>query len=299
MVARQAFVTLSSVIRRWRGPIGTVIAIVTGIWLVRTLWFGFADAQIALSTARIPWLLASIAVFAIGHFVGGFNWWLLLHGLGGSLPFREAMRIHLVATPAKYLPGPAWNVTSKVAMATAAGVPITAAGASATVELAGFVAFGAILALVSTLFRAQESDVVVSLIAVLVIAGAFVLAALIVPLALDRSLIKSLRPGWLLASAVVILLEWPLVMAAIGFTAASLAPLGFQDIGTIAFATLISFLGSIMVILAPAGFGVREGLLTLTLGAIMPTAVAGVVAIVTRVLMMTIEAVGFLIARRM
>lgn len=248
--------------------------------------------------ARIPWLIASIAVFAVGHVVGGFNWWLLLHGLGGSLPFREAMRIHLVATPAKYLPGPAWNVTGKVAMATAAGVPITVAGASATVELAGFVTFGAILALLSTIFQAQQGDVVLSLIAVLVVAGALVLGALIVPLALDRSLIRSMRPGWLIASAIVLLLEWPLVMAAIGFTAASLAPLGWQDIGTIAFATLISFLGSIMVIFAPAGFGVREGLLTLTLGTVMPASVAGVVAIVTRMLMMGIEAIGFLIARR-
>ena len=102
------------------------------------------------SVSQINWVLMSVALgVAIGYRVlNASAWGLVLSSLSLKLPTRLATRIRSLSEACRWLPGGVWNLGSRAALASRAGLPATVVGASLGLELIITIASWTLLALV-------------------------------------------------------------------------------------------------------------------------------------------------------
>jgi hypothetical protein len=102
------------------------------------------------SAARFDWLPMAVALAAtIGYrAANAAAWGLILRAIDQRLPILGATRIWLLSEACRWLPGGLWNLGSRAALASRAGVPVAAVGSSLGLELLVTIASWALLALV-------------------------------------------------------------------------------------------------------------------------------------------------------
>jgi uncharacterized membrane protein YbhN (UPF0104 family) len=231
-------------------------------------------------------------VLAVGTSV--LSWRALLVGLGAELPLRAAVRVFFVGQIGKYIPGSVWPVLAQMELSRAYGVPRAKAASASLIVLALAVPCGGLAAAVTLPFvsatalghygwalLAVPACAVVLYPPVLSRLLAFAFGLLRRP-PLERPL--AVRPvltgaGWLLAGFV-------LYGAATWLLARDLAPsvpgprLLLLSVGGYALAWTAGFL----VLLVPAGAGVREAVLILVLAPVLAHGPALLLALVIRLL---------------
>ena len=218
-------------------------------------------------------------------------WRALLAGLGSPLPARAASRIMFIGQLGKYLPGSVWPVLAQMELGNAYRVPRHRSAAASVLTMVVSLLTGLLTALITLPFVAG--------------APAYLWAFAITPL-----LLACLHPrvlnavvGRLLRLARRPPLEQPLtgraMAAALAWSWFSWVFYGLQiwllatrvgappgrtvllAAGGFAFAWSVGFL----VVLAPAGAGVRDVLLIATLSPVLGTGSATAVALMSRALM--------------
>jgi hypothetical protein len=219
-------------------------------------------------------------------------WRVLLASLGSALPVRPSAKVFFVGQLGKYLPGAIWPVLAQMELGTAHHVPRRRSATVSVLTMLVSLLGGLIAALLTLPFIAGA-------------ATAYRWAFLIVPVllaclhpkvlnpALARLLRLARRPPLeqpLTARAVLLSLCWALVSwACYGVQIWLLAiRLGVPDgralllaIGGFAFAWCVGFL----VVLAPAGAGIRDVLLVALLSPVVGTGGATAIALMSRILM--------------
>lgn len=273
-------------------------------WISRVLRYGFLAAVAVFAVVELRDQYAAVAddlkkisvasiIFAIvavlvSLWLSMFSWRRVLTDLGSHLPIRAASRVYFVGQLGKYLPGSVWPVLAQMELARDFHVPRPRTAAAAIISIG--------LGLVGTL----------------VVAGALLPFAvtsngwrLVVIAGLIFSLIVASPPvlNRLLAWGLRVLhrppMEHPLTtrgllvaggLAALGWVAQGLAAYSFAiSLGTgwkllplsVGGYAAASALG-IVVIIAPAGLGVREPALVAVLGGTIGTSGALVVALLLR-----------------
>ncbi|MET7400891.1 lysylphosphatidylglycerol synthase domain-containing protein [Dactylosporangium sp. NPDC005572] len=216
-------------------------------------------------------------------------WRVLLAGLGSPLPPATAARIFFVGQLGKYLPGSMWPVLAQMELARASSVPRSRTATAAVLTIAISLGAGLLTGL-AALPLLGDGYLWVLLAAPLCVAmlhPRVVNAVIAVLLRVTRRppLPRPL-PGRAIAAALLwALLSWLLLGAHVWFLGLPLAGdttgLAMASIGGFALAWSAGFL----VVLAPAGAGVREVLLIAALSTQLDTAQAAAVAVVSRALM--------------
>jgi hypothetical protein len=226
-------------------------------------------------------------------------WRVLLSALGSPLPARTASRIFFLGQLGKYIPGSMWPVLVQMELAQAARVPRSRSATAAVLTLVTSLCAGLLAALATLPFLPTEpylptgatADFRWAFLAVPVLLA--MMHPRVVNAAVGRLLRLTGRPPLerpLSARAVAVamvwaLLSWVLLGAQVWLLAIRLgAPPGrglVLAVGGFALAWSAGFL----VVLAPAGAGVREILLVATLAAVLSVGAATAVALVSRVLM--------------
>jgi hypothetical protein len=109
-------------------------------------------------------------------------------------------------------------------------------------------------------------------------------------------------PGTVALLVVGYALYWAVTGLAFAALVASMYPLAAADIPLVVAAYAAAYAVGFLALLTPAGLGVREGVLVVALAPVLPAGPALVVALVSRLWMMLVEAAGaaiaHLIARR-
>jgi glycosyltransferase 2 family protein len=258
--------------------------------------------QVSAGTVALSGLAVLAAVVA-----GMLSWRAVLADLGSPLPVRSAARVMLLGQLGKYVPGSLWSVVAQTELARDLGVPRRRSAAAGMVYNALGLGIGLLLAVVS-LPALLRSEQVPGWVVWVVVVSPLSLAVFAPPV-LTRLVNLALRAlrrqplehpfSWAGTGRAV---AWMIVMwaclsvhvwlLAIGLGAGAGAA-ALPSIGGFAAAWSVGFL----VIVAPAGAGVRETLLTVTLAGALPggTAAALTIALVSRALVTAGDVVAALV----
>jgi len=258
------------------------------LWAGLSPWLRNPDWR-ALSPRWGP-LAAALLAFSICPLLRGIMWWQLLSALGIRAPLPECLLTQARANLIKYVPGGFWEPAGKAYLSGRTLPERAAAGVAALLDLGAMVATGLAAALVTVPARGDMLSLTPAVrwgLLVLIIAG-----LLATPWALG-ALVRRAPARWRPASSavgprryylavLVMLTHW--VLAGVGFALLA-ASLGGEGVGVPfgIYALAVSATAGLLVIVAPAGVGVREALLTRLLRQRMPLAPASFAAILSRV----------------
>jgi glycosyltransferase 2 family protein len=282
--------------------LGVIVVVLAGQW---------RQARPLLGRLSVPVVLAAWVPVLGGIYASFRSWRAALADLGGSLPRAGAMRVFYLGQLGKYVPGTIWPAVTQMRLGRDYRVPPRASGAAFAVFMLVLVGTGLLVGLpVVPLLGRDAVDEYRWLVLVLPL---FALA--LAPPVLNRAIAVALRaigrpplPAPLSLAGVLRVAGWALLSwLCYGAHAYLLArSLGVEGGGLLwlqctgAFAA--AFASGPLLLVVPAGAGVREAALLLLLGSTVTVPVAAVIAVCSRLLFIVGDlawsAVAVLAARR-
>lgn len=279
-----------------KGPMGRVVRVVFVLAAVGGGGYALASqwSQVRSGLADLGWAAVAGALVAVllAALTSMQSWRVLLGAFGSRPPLRGAAQVFFVGQLGKYLPGSVWSVVAQMDLGRAYRIPPRRSASAAALTMLVSLVSG-LLCTVCALPFLQGGSI-----------GGYGWAFLAVPVILavlhprllnpllERLLRLARRPAlehrvsgraiglslaWsLLYWALVGLQIWILAVAMGAPALKALAP----SVGGFAFAWSVGFL----IVIDPAGAGVREVILVAMLSPIMDTGLATAVALVSRVL---------------
>jgi uncharacterized membrane protein YbhN (UPF0104 family) len=245
-------------------------------------------------------LLAALLVW-LGYATLIAAWRGVVRGWKEQLGLWQAGRIWALSSLGKYVPGKIWAVTGMVVMAQRAGVrPVAAAGSAVVMQLLAIGTGAAVAALTGVLSLVSDGWFRVGLIALLV-ASVIGTLVLLQPRWLNRVLARltgdldqlasTPTPLSILGGAGANVLAWVAYGLAVWLLAQALVPEASFPLVTTIGAFAASYIVGFLVLLAPGGLGVREGVFVLVLQGVVGLAPATAIAVASR-LLFTLTEVG-------
>jgi uncharacterized membrane protein YbhN (UPF0104 family) len=264
-----------------------VAAVAIGCYAVARQW---TDVRAALASIGVLTVAAAMVSVLLAMFAAMQEWRVLLAALGSPLPMQVGARIMFVGQLGKYLPGSVWSVLAQMELANVHRVPRHHSGSASVLAMLLSLLSGLLTALVTLPFVTRSTPYLWAF-----LAAPFLLACLhpkVLNYGLGRLFRLTRRPPLeqpLTARAIATSLSWSfgswicyglqiwLLATRLGAPRGTTALLA---IGGFAFAWSAGFL----VVLAPAGAGVREVLLVALLSPVIGVGGGTAVALVSRAL---------------
>lgn len=223
--------------------------------------------------AHVPSLLAAVGIWSSLHLLSPLTTHLALRGVGSTLDYRTALRIHLLRLPARYLPGGIWQTVGRVVDLRALGVAKPQLAALVVLENAAPLAVA--LALAGLWLGVADTDAVPSP----ALVGGGVALALFLPLLIRRTLpgagrMSLLRYLGILASCA---LFWTVAaMAFACYWSAFPEPASQAELPSLMGTYLLAWSAGFAAVFAPQGIGVFESVAALMLDGRLPFALVAV-----------------------
>jgi hypothetical protein len=262
-------------------------------WALAGQW---SDIVEALTDQSPLVLLGALGLALAGVFQSFLLWRGTLATLGSRIPMRPAARLFFVSQLGKYVPGAVWPVVAQMRLGRELGVPRQRMGLAFLLTLGLSTLVGVLvgLAALPALLRAEGRAVLWGLLALPVLLALLVPA--VINALLDRALRLLRRPGLeqplagrdIARGIAWTLLFWLVYGGHVWLLAVGLGadPLEALPVAIGGFAIAFS-LGPLLVVL-PAGAGVREAVLVVLLSGVLSTPEATAVALTSRgILMLT------------
>ena len=247
------------------------------------------------------WQQVIIAVFLLmlaQPFMGVISWVILRH-LGQFFGFLKIFYIYFVSQAAKYLPGGIWAFPGRVVTYQVIGVEVTASFISMVREV-GVLFVGAALVGLAGLFAGLKVAIWVR-VAIIAGIGICIIGVLLVQLPKFWSILKKIpflnninvpdvnfksmgfNFNWLPLPLLISLLFWIITGVAFHELVVGIAGAGIK-IGLFHAASIfaLAWCSGFVVIIAPAGLGVRETVLSALLSRYMPLETALSTALIAR-----------------
>lgn len=239
-------------------------------------------------------VLASLGLALLAVACTGAAWARVLADLGSPVPARPAARLFFVSQLGKYVPGSVWPVLVQMRLGRALGVPRTRTALAFVITVGLSIVVGGLVGLAGLPALAAHGTAAVPwLVAVAVGVGVVVLH----PRVLNGALALALRllrrppleqplPGRGIAAVALWLLAfWVAAGLHVWVLAVDLgAPVG-RSLPAAVGGFALAFCAGVLVVLLPAGAGVREVALTAALGTVLPAGAAVAIALVSRFLL--------------
>lgn len=286
---------------RWSSVAGAVIGLLGLAFVVRTLIEHRGDVSDAFDSARPVYLLVALVAAAAGMTGIGMAWRVALRVLGADLPLVSALRGYFVGQLGKYVPGGVWAIMGRGEWARSAGVPATLAYSSVFLSMgSAYLAAVVLVALLVPLsgLLASDGNLEYLLLIFLLLPIGFLLihprvvaATLRVVRRVSKRELAIEIPRWPASAGVVLrqVPSWVLIGSANLFIALALGAHG--GVVNVISATAVAWVVGFMALPVPGGIGVREAVFV-ALATSLPTGVAATVAIVARLLFVTVDAAG-------
>lgn len=277
--------------RWWLVRAALLVAVAGLAWTLASQWREVSRSFDELTVTGVV-LSGVVTVLAVGTTV--FAWRALLAGLGARLPLRAAVRIFFVGQLGKYIPGSVWPVLAQMELSSDYGVGRAESASASLVVLALAVPCGGVVAAMTLPFVSASALTHYGW----VLAAVPVFLVLLHPAVLFRLLGVAARvlhrpapprrlgtrhvaeaAGWLVGGFVCYGLAVWLVARDLHPSVGDGRMLALS-IGGYALAWTAGFL----VIVVPAGAGVREAVLVLALSPALAAGPATLLAVVARLL---------------
>jgi uncharacterized membrane protein YbhN (UPF0104 family) len=267
----------------WAKQLGYVVTLAM---LGLMAWIVLSDYQVvkaALSRVRLDWVIIAIGLNFLAHGLLALNWHQMLKRCGYSLPVYRLFRVYFLSGVARYLPGGFWHFGGRIVWLNQLSVPLKASTQTVVAEQASILW----VALVSSTFfvfvhtlQGLLRQVLLGLMCFLLLIAASVILTWTLKVADHKGhnhQIQSFKQialyfvFWLCYGisicTLIIALEYPLLQ---------IEP--FRIIGYASLSWAVGYL----VIFVPGGVGIREGVLTVLLSALLPFPIAGTIALLAR-----------------
>ncbi|MCU1669258.1 MAG: hypothetical protein JWP40_2185 [Blastococcus sp.] len=300
--------------RGWRRLIRPAFVGAVLIAVAALLWRQREDVVRSLESISPLHVGESLVLGVVGAWLPGLVWRDLLAGQGYPTTRAAGQRAFFVSQLGKYLPGGVWNLVAQVAMARELRIPGRQAGSATLLALALSVLSALLVAGVTLPFALPG------------LLAHYWWAFLAVPIALvmlhpriiawwSAAVFRLLRrPGdsvrlpWsvLLRAVLFLVLSWVSLGVHFGILVHALSAhvpsLWLMSVGVFALAWVAGFL----IVVAPAGAGVREAVLVLGFASFVPAGPLLTMAVLSRVLLVVADvllaavmaAIGWLGVRR-
>lgn len=223
-----------------------------------------------------PGLIALSAVLgAAWHLARPLGWTRLIRGFGHDLPYWEVFRIYRKSEISRYVPGGVWQFASRIYLVRRHGVDAAPCLAATLVDMA----LAALAAMVPSAWLAgpastalgtwQKGALLAFPLVACVVVFPNVLNAWAVPV--TRLLRQPFRPLEVRAREIfAIWAQYAAASTLLGFSMACFAQAllpGFEwgDLAYIAGCYTLAWVAALLTMVAPAGMGIREGILGLLL----------------------------------
>ena len=272
--------------------------------------FWFLAARLVRDWHQIPFdqlhfqpllLAASFVLLLVFHLpLYGYAWKLILRALGAELPLRRSIAIFAVAQIGKYAPGKVWFTLGRMSLAKNEGIAEDRTMVSVIIELAfALLAATGLFGLAVLLIPHEQIPRAAYLLFLL---APLSLAAVYPPILnriIHSALARLKRPLFqlqmsyprVLGILVLYALDWALQGVCCFVLINSFYPLPLSRLPVLLGGYAMSWMLGFLVLIAPAGLGIREGVYTVILRTVMPEPIAIVSALITRVWMTISEAV--------
>lgn len=262
----------------------------------------------------LPAVLGSFLCAAAGLGASGLAWRSLLRGVGAPLDRRSAVRVFFTGQIGKYIPGAVWAYVAHAKLGREHGIPASSTTAASVLFVTAHTATGAVVAgLVLPFASGAVFDRFgwVALLAPLLLACLHPRLVLPVLRWLHRMLGRGSAPERVCGPAIGAALGW-LALTWIGYglsTLFLLAPVTGADtdallapmaLGGFALAWTVGFLAAGVLVVTPAGLGVREVVLLMVLGPVVSgDGAAAAVVLLSRVVHTLADGVWVLVGMGM
>lgn len=283
-----------------RYTLGLALVVVSFYFLLTRLihdWRSIPFGELRFNPLR---LVLSYGILLVAHFpLGAFGWVLILGGMGEKLPFIRALAILTVTQLGKYAPGKVWFTLGRMAFARAAGVSQAKTLTSVVIET-GFLLLAAVFLLSIAILLLPRAALPRGIYYLFLLAPLTLVVTyppilnrvlgLILPLFRQPVFSLTLSYPRLLLVLAVYVLDWFFQGLGCFILIKSFYPgLAVGELPTLLGGYAISWILGFIILIAPAGLGVREGIYTFILKLVMPESVAIISALITRVWMSTSE----------
>ncbi|MFC7491594.1 MULTISPECIES: lysylphosphatidylglycerol synthase domain-containing protein [unclassified Knoellia] len=270
-----------------------VVAVLVLAGVVVAVWRNWGEVSAHLRDVPMTTLVGAFVVGLLAPIFSLLGWRVLLADLGTRLALPAGASVFFVGQLGKYLPGSVWSVVAQADLGSRLGVPRRRMGIVGLLSILLSVLTGAIVgvpALPLLLARSGELP------SVWWFAPALVLLLLLWPRLLNRGIAHTLRilrreplEHELTAPAIALTTLWfVLAWLSAGLSVLVLAhslspdtPVRDLVVTSICGFALASAIGMFSIIV-PAGVGVRDGVLALLLGALMPLPAAFAIVVISR-----------------
>jgi len=286
---------------------GSAVVLVSFYYLASRLirdWHEIPFAQLRFSPLQ---LVSAFAILLLLHFpLYGWLWRTILATLGANISTSKATAITAVSAIGKYAPGKVWFTLGRMSLVKKEGVAEDKVLVSVLIEIAFTLLAGLVLLGAAVAFLPR--GLVPTPVYLLFLLAPLCLVVLYPPV-MNRLLSVGLR--WLrrprlklnlpytrlLAILGICLLDWVVQGFGSYVLIGSFCPLGIRQLPVLLGGYAISWMTGFLVLISPAGLGVREGVFTFILKTVVPEPLAIIAALVTRVWMtvgeLTAALVGF------
>jgi hypothetical protein len=270
------------------GPARTLFLLLALAAIVTAIAGQWQQLGDAVSRVRAADLAAAMGFGLLYLLCAAAAWRTIVADLGGALPAASAARIFFLGQIGKYLPGGIWSFAAVAELGRDAGLPRSRTVATLAVALLVSLATGALLALLllpiagGSVFARYWWVAPAAPLALLALCPA-VLGRLFAMARIELGREPSLggmaaASAWSLAGWMMAGLQIWLLLGAVG------APLGWATLALTTAGYALAWVVGFLVMVAPAGLGPREAVLTLVLAAIVAPGEALLVALLARLL---------------
>lgn len=250
------------------------------------------------------WLIFSFLIMLITYLISAYEWTLILKMIGGRIGWSKGISIFLLSIFGRYIPGGIWAALGRVYLCRLEGIPDSRSSMSILLEQAYPVVSACLVFVISLLFWNDVGHAVR-------VSPVLLTLPLIILFLHPKPFLRIINPvlRWYGKGPINISLSFKNMLILTGYYTFSWL------IGGIAFYSFVrafyqlevnsipimigihafSFTAGYLAFIAPAGLGVREGILTIILSLFIPPPIAIGVALLSRLWLVGVELIILLI----
>jgi len=278
-----------------------IIVLAIFLFLGKMVWENWSQVQGAAFSFRVLPLLLSTLIFVVSYFIQVWAWYLITLRLEVAISFEETVAIWFYSQLGKYLPGKVWLLLGRFYLYDSKGKSRKALTVALYLEAVTLIMAAGLVFLLSLLFLKEVKPFTLGIplpgVILLFLLCLFSLHPRVLQKIFNTVLVHLKREPfhipisypqilWILT---VCVLSW--VIGGVGFYVFvdSVWNISFEHILFLTGALAISSILGLLALFAPSGLGVREGVLVYLFSSIMPTSVAVILSVLTRLWMTFIE----------
>lgn len=275
--------------------VGLLVAVLAVAFCAKTLVGSWSEVRSALDHARIGGLAVGLVASGAAMVGLALLWWRCLHLFGSPVGAGAATAWYFGGELGKYVPGGVWTVLGRGELARRGGQVSRSSGYATTL-----ISYGVMTVAAAVVCGALGPAATVSRWGWALLALVPLGAVAVHPVVLGRvlALLGRLTRGRLDLEVA----SWPAMLRLVAFALPTWALVGAAAISVtesfglhehpvrVAFAAVAAWIIGFLAVAVPAGAGVREVVFVVLCG--LPAAPATTVAVVMRVLLIVVDAVG-------